>query len=77
MGTLDDVFLVSASQVLEWRNNPVPVSKFSSAVEPRSTTCNARVCILSFGENEVRYMSSCVACPAVYPWLDNPLGQAT
>lgn len=77
LGTFSDVFLVSATQALEWRKNPVPLSNYSSAVEARNATCTARTCVLSFGETEIRYMRSCVPCPAVYPWLDNPLGEVS
>lgn len=37
--------------------------------------CHPHLCQLrKQTTNEERWMTSCVRCPAFYPWLDNPLG---
>lgn len=77
MATLNDVFLVSESHVIDWMKNPVKASEYKPGVEAKSATCNSRTCVLDFSETEIRYMKSCVTCPAVYPWLGNPLGLAS
>lgn len=71
------MFLVSESDVIEWMKNPVKASEYKPNTSQKSASCSARTCVLDFSETEIRYMKSCVACPAVYPWLGNPLGQAS
>ncbi|KRT83397.1 hypothetical protein AMK59_3906 [Oryctes borbonicus] len=72
--TLNDVYLVSHKQVVDWMKNPVGVSAFKTDEYYREQRCVARSCALNKDGAE-RYMKSCVACPANYPWLGNPLGQ--
>lgn len=69
----NDVFLVSHRQVVDWMKNPVAVSSFATEVYNREESCTARTCAL-LKDDEIRYMKSCVACPSIYPWLGNPLG---
>lgn len=41
----------------------------------RQPTCTPKLCQLrKEATNEERWMTSCVVCPDVYPWLGNPLG---
>lgn len=75
--SLPDVYIVNSSFVLDWIKNPVSIkngplkSKCTQTYEPQ---CTAKACALKKGEVE-RWMTSCVTkCPAVYPWLGNPLG---
>lgn len=73
---LDDVFLVSNQDVIEWFKNPVPVSQYQTPRKSRVAPCNPITCqfYVSFLESD-RYMRSCVPCPSNYPWKGNPLGQ--
>lgn len=73
IGELDDVFIVSHRQVIEWMQNPESVSTYSSVVQHTSSTCSKRSCALE-KDDQIRYMVSCVACPPIYPWLGNPEG---
>jgi hypothetical protein len=75
LGGRSDVFLVSQQQVIEWMKNPVPVDQFKTDVYDRTADCNAINCPLINTNNEIRYMKSCISCPEVYPWLENPTGQ--
>lgn len=77
LAKLDDVFLVSLKQAIEWTKNPVPVSDFKTDVPDRQADCTPINCPLQNANGDLRYMMSCVACPEVYPWLGNPLGQAS
>lgn len=63
--------------MIEWRKNPVNSTEYKTTVTQKNAPCSPRTCTLDFSETEVRYMKSCVSCPAVYPWLGNPLGQTT
>lgn len=75
--TLDDVFISSATQVLDWVRQPVPLEELKNnrkCTAPKPTSCKPLTCLLAKG-NEQRYMTSCAdACPRVYPWCFNPLG---
>lgn len=76
LADLDDVFLVSQSDVLEWISNPVPLSGYKTTAISRNAACNPVTCPVLHTTGETRYMRSCVSCPAVYPWLGNPEGNA-
>jgi len=73
LGRHKDVFIVTESQLLEWRKHPVEFVEFNSALPKRNTTCNPVNCQLYLGDDK-KNMRSCVACPEVYPWLNNPFG---
>lgn len=79
LNSLDDVFIVGTSDVIDWVKNPIPVqnmttSEWSNCRKPQTTNCVAKACELWKG-NEIRWMTSCQSdCPVVYPWLGNPLG---
>ncbi|KAK9730684.1 hypothetical protein QE152_g14307 [Popillia japonica] len=70
---LNDVYIVSHKKAVEWMSNPQPIGEFSSDTGYQYASCTARSCTLAKGD-ETRYMVSCVACPAVFPWLGNPDG---
>ncbi|CAB3369415.1 Hypothetical predicted protein [Cloeon dipterum] len=78
VGTLNDAYVVTAKQAIEWTRNPTNTGGAANtfgcpAKEPAA--CNKRTCNLQKpGEGE-RIMVSCVDCPPNYPWLGNPLGQ--
>ncbi|KAJ3655624.1 hypothetical protein Zmor_014746 [Zophobas morio] len=69
-----DVFLVSQKQVIDWARNPVNLGSFKTEVPTRTADCQRSSCPLQNINNETRYMTSCVTCPQVYPWLGNPFG---
>lgn len=76
---LDDVIITTASQVLDWVRNPIPVTDLinqSQCKVPVKTTCAPRTCQLTKEVgSQVRWMTSCAqSCPRVYPWINNPLG---
>lgn len=72
----DDVYFVTALQMLDWLRSPTPLSKIRdfqpwscSAKSDRVSSCNRpRSCELRF-KGDVRYMSTCHACPDIYPWV--------
>ena len=78
--TQKDVFLVGSNDVINWVKNPVPVkymtSESANCRKPVTSTCIPKSCNLDkFGSE--RWMTTCTKdCPAVYPWLGNPLGAA-
>lgn len=79
LGGLDDVLIVTASQVLDWVRNPIPVGEMinhnSECKQPVQTKCTPKTCLLTRGKEE-RWMTSCIEnCPRVYPWCGNPLGE--
>ncbi|XP_055839010.1 chitin deacetylase 8 [Episyrphus balteatus] len=70
-----DVYFVSASQVIEYMRNPVEGKPFKECPRKHKSTCNAKMCQLrKIDSKDVRYMNVCGSCPAVYPWIENPLG---
>lgn len=77
LNTLDDVFIVSATEVLDWVRHPRPVEEMIAKPNcnpPTATTCSPRACVLKKGDED-RWMTTCSdACPRVYPWVGNPLG---
>lgn len=78
LAAMDDVYIVSVSQAVEWMRNPTnltEIQNFSPWDETVHTNeCSfPRTCELSF-QGSVRYMRVCQPCPSVFPWLGNPLG---
>ncbi|XP_077544681.1 chitin deacetylase 8-like [Haemaphysalis longicornis] len=77
----DDVYLVTASEVLRFMEEPEPLSAY--AKHPctgqnvrRPSTC-ARPTTCSYKNTPPggeRYMRTCSRCPKNYPWVNNPLG---
>lgn len=71
----DDVYFVTALQMIDWVKHPTPLSKIKH-FEPwqcqkldRPAPCGRpRSCELRF-KGDVRYMSTCNTCPNVYPWV--------
>ncbi|KAJ8961138.1 hypothetical protein NQ318_008818 [Aromia moschata] len=73
LSTYSDVYFVSQKQVLDWMKNPVPLSSYSTQTESRNAECNEYSCELKKEEEATDiYMTSCIACPEVYPWLGKP-----
>lgn len=75
LDTLDDVYLVSHKHVLDWMKDPKSLSEYAYVHQPKAADCKPVTCPLEH-KQEIRYMRSCVECPAAYPWLGNPLGDA-
>lgn len=74
---LEDVFVVSESQVIDWMKNPTAVKDYKVVVSDRSASCEVQHCKLEKPEEGLRYMESCSPCPQQFPWLNNPDGNAT
>nr|XP_022917099.1 uncharacterized protein LOC111426689 [Onthophagus taurus] len=70
----EDVYMVSHKEVQDWNANPVPFNRYSRPPPNDSASCSPIMCELQKGD-EIRYMRSCTVCPAVYPWVGNPLGE--
>lgn len=76
MGSLPDVYLVSSHRALEFARNPRAGQPFDSCQTIRTPSCAPKMCqLIKETTGEERWMKSCVKCPAVYPWLGNPLGE--
>ncbi|XP_049833075.1 uncharacterized protein LOC126274364 isoform X12 [Schistocerca gregaria] len=71
---MDDVWLVTNWQAIQWVRQPTPLSEiknfppFQCNYADRPKKCNnPKVCNL-WHKSGVRYMRTCQACPEVYPW---------
>ncbi|KAG7296610.1 hypothetical protein JYU34_020423 [Plutella xylostella] len=77
---LYDVFVVNASEVIEWVKNPIPVDEYlkQSCKTNDRRECASKICgpyksdHSEYGQ-EYR-LNICSSCPASYPWVGNPLG---
>ncbi|XP_076662435.1 chitin deacetylase-like 5 [Halictus rubicundus] len=72
--SMDDVWIVTNWQAIQWVRNPTPLSElhtfepFGCNYPDRPKKCNnPRVCNL-WHKSGVRYMKTCQACPDIYPW---------
>lgn len=76
MNELPDVYFVSSSRALEYARNPRAGHPFEECQVQRTPSCVPKLCqLIKESTGEERWMTSCARCPAVYPWLGNPLGQ--
>jgi hypothetical protein len=78
LGGLNDVYVVTAKQAIEWTKNPTNTAGAANtfacpALEP--ATCTKNTCKLQKPNEGERIMVTCVPCPPNYPWLGNPTGQ--
>ncbi|XP_033226362.1 uncharacterized protein LOC117178918 [Belonocnema kinseyi] len=71
---MDDVWVVTNWQALQWVRNPTPLGlldnfePFGCNYQDRPKKCNnAKVCNL-WHKSGVRYMKTCQPCPDIYPW---------
>ncbi|XP_020298793.1 uncharacterized protein LOC109863024 isoform X1 [Pseudomyrmex gracilis] len=71
---MDDVWIITNWQAIEWIRNPTPLSllhtfePFGCHYPDRPKKCNnPKVCNL-WHKSGVRYMKTCQACPDIYPW---------
>ncbi|XP_076247083.1 chitin deacetylase-like 5 [Calliopsis andreniformis] len=71
---MDDVWIVTNWQALQWVRNPTPLpllhtfEPFGCNYPDRPKKCNnPKVCNL-WHKSGVRYMKTCQACPDIYPW---------
>ncbi|XP_041971492.1 chitin deacetylase 8-like [Aricia agestis] len=78
VNSLNDAYMVNAHEVIEWVQNPVPVNEYArracrhTVPSPcRQTSCGP---VRAEHTENLYYMQVCSACPNVYPWLGNPLG---
>lgn len=80
MNALDDVYFVSTQRAIEYTKNPRTLTEgpFESCQATTAPSCSPQLCqLVKEVTGEERWMTQCKACPAVYPWLGNPLGLAT
>lgn len=71
---MEDVWLVTAWQTVQWMRNPTPLSHidefepFKCDYKMRPPRCDKpKVCNL-WHKSGVRYMRTCQQCPDIYPW---------
>jgi len=71
---MEDVWLVSSWQTIQWMRDPTPLSNimdfkpFQCNYKNRPPQCdNPKVCNL-WHKSGVRYMRTCQQCPSIYPW---------
>ncbi|CAG0915709.1 unnamed protein product [Notodromas monacha] len=77
ISAMDDVWLVTNWQSIQWMREPTPLSHiknfkpFGCHYPERPARCaRAQVCNV-WHNTGVRYMKTCQACPAKYPWTGN------
>lgn len=79
VNSLNDAFMVNASEVIEWLKEPTPVNEYRSKACRTfiPTTCPLIGCGPYEAEHNgmLYWLQLCNVCPRVYPWLGNPLGQ--
>jgi len=71
---MEDVWLVTSWQAIQWMREPTPISSLSSFppfqcdYKSRPPRCSSpKVCNL-WHKSGVRYMRTCQTCPSIYPW---------
>ncbi|XP_066942872.1 chitin deacetylase 1-like isoform X2 [Macrobrachium rosenbergii] len=80
-----DVYFVTMTQVIQWMQDPQPVSNLKN-YEPWKERCNVAGppycyggtnCELNTDElpSETLRLATCMRCPNRYPWLLDPLGE--
>jgi hypothetical protein len=80
-----DVYIVSNWEVIQWMQDPTPVSQMESfqpwsqcevPIPLEKQACNIpRVCKLFSRElRRERYLYTCKECPQTYPWIKNEFG---
>ncbi|CAD7079973.1 unnamed protein product [Hermetia illucens] len=74
INAMDDVWIVTNWQMLQWVRDPTPLSRikqfqpFQCDYSDRPKRCNnPKVCNL-WHKSGVRYMRTCQPCPDIYPW---------
>ncbi|XP_071446370.1 chitin deacetylase 7-like [Hetaerina americana] len=81
LATLPDVYIVGISQVIQWIQNPTPISNMGNFWNcwaiPEDTCVPSECRLIRQDTGEERYMDSCAKCPAVFPWIGNPDGDAS
>jgi hypothetical protein len=81
LSTLKDVYMVGASDVINWMKNPVPVSQmkteaWSKCRKAQPNNCKRHGCSVKKNKSEDRWFTACMdACPSTYPWLGNKFGE--
>ncbi|XP_046804011.1 mucin-5AC isoform X6 [Lucilia cuprina] len=74
INAMQDVWIVTNWQALQWVRDPTPISRINSFqpfqcdYSDRPKRCNnPKVCNL-WHKSGVRYMKTCQPCPDIYPW---------
>lgn len=84
LNNYDNAWFVTMQQALLWMRSPRRVAELRDfeawACPKREPACNLpTTCALAFSDEDsygdLRYMETCTACPARYPWIGNYGGQ--
>ncbi|XP_064100607.1 mucin-2-like isoform X11 [Macrobrachium nipponense] len=73
---MDDVWLITNHQLLQWMRDPQPLSTiknfapFGCSFPDRKKCTSTKVCNV-WHKGGVRYMRTCQQCPEKYPWTGN------
>lgn len=71
---MDDVWLVSSWQAVQWMRNPTPLEEinnfepFKCNYKNRPPRCDKPIVCNLWHKSGVRYMRTCQTCPDKYPW---------
>lgn len=72
--SMDDVWLVTNWQAIQWVRDPTPLDRiksfkpFNCDYPERPKRCNASKVCNAWHKSGVRYMRTCQPCPEVFPW---------
>jgi len=72
--SMDDVWLVTNWQAIQWVRDPTPLDRiksfkpFGCDYPERPKRCNAPKVCNAWHKSGVRYMRTCQPCPEVFPW---------
>lgn len=80
--SLDDVYLVTIQEVLNWMENPVPLSAYKQTkcvrTPPESKCAEPLSCpyikVPELHKTDKAMVTCGVKCPTHYPWVNNTLG---
>ncbi|XP_066942881.1 uncharacterized protein Cda5 isoform X6 [Macrobrachium rosenbergii] len=76
ISAMDDVWLITNHQLLQWMRDPQPLSTvknfapFGCNFPDRKKCASTKVCNV-WHKGGVRYMRTCQQCPEKYPWTGN------
>ena len=82
--TLPDVYIVGASDIIHWIQNPIPVSEMASGTwkvcrkktKPDCSAVSCQLCKKDGRQYADRWTKICDGpCPKSYPWLSNYYGE--
>lgn len=79
LASMEDVYIVSHTQLLEWVQNPTPLDKIHDfeawkCSSHQTPTCNMDAPVCNKYYNNAGLLKSCNTCPPNYPGYGNPSG---